>query len=467
MTSLTYLNVIVQGAVTIDTVLHLEIDVKANEHAVLKCIGIVPENTAFSELEIQLENSEIKVLQLGDDGSPLNTPIFYGIVKTAEMAEENQNYIVKVLALSATCKLDEEKHSRSFQDVSMTYADVIRTVVRDTPEAAAIFPIGSDRSIDKPLIQYQETDWEFFKRLASHFGSALIPESQNGKPWFWFGMRESSMQCSFQELEYCATISEKFYEMGGEAAGHRRGDFFFYQVQSKENLHIGDFTTFLKNNLIICEKKARFEQGEIVFTYKLGKKKLIGKREFYNQKITGLSLQGTVVKTDREIVHIHLDIDGERQDITYPYYWVPHSGNLMYCMPKLGTRASLYIPDHDERNAVATNSPRLNGSICPDMGDYNNRYLTTEHNKRMYFFPKSMGLVGTSSTSTPLHILLDDENYMVFESHGKMELFAMNEVQVTAPNVSLQTPEEVKTVRTSSEIFAKTAMIVPKGTGHE
>lgn len=33
----------------------------------------------------------------------------------------------------------------------------------------------------------------------------------------------------------------------------------------------------------------------------------------------------------------------------------------MYCMHKLGTKASLYFESADERSGIATNSPRTNG----------------------------------------------------------------------------------------------------------
>lgn len=45
------------------------------------------------------------------------------------------------------------------------------------------------------------------------------------------------------------------------------------------------------------------------------------------------------------------------------------SGNIMYCMPKVGTRASLFLQDGDGGHAVVLNSPRENGDSCAAMGD--------------------------------------------------------------------------------------------------
>lgn len=55
-----------------------------------------------------------------------------------ETGEQNGYYFAKITALLGNCKLYEEKHSRSFQHVSMTYADVVKEVIKDTPGVAAV-----------------------------------------------------------------------------------------------------------------------------------------------------------------------------------------------------------------------------------------------------------------------------------------------------------------------------------------
>jgi hypothetical protein len=66
-------------------------------------------------------------------------------------------------ASTATVELDSVQKSHSFQDVSMTYEDVVGIVLKDTPGASALFAVGGNSPIGKPLIQYMETDWEFIK----------------------------------------------------------------------------------------------------------------------------------------------------------------------------------------------------------------------------------------------------------------------------------------------------------------
>ena len=54
----------------------------------------------------------------------------------------------------------------------------------------------------------------------------------------------------------------------------------------------------------------------------------------------------------------------------------------------------------------ASDSPRTNGATCPDMGDFNRRYLTTEHGKRLYWFPEQMGLVPVGGLPGPPQVPL-------------------------------------------------------------
>lgn len=453
----TYQNVRVNGAISLSPVTSLELEVRPNHHGRVRVTGIIPEDSAFSGVEASLEGTGLAVL--AEDA-----PLFQGLITQAEISHQDGYYEAKLIALSGSCQLDQEEHSRSFQDVSMTYADVVREVVKGTPGAAVICTEGKDCPIGRPLIQYRETDWAFCKRLASHFNSALIPECRNGKPWFWFGMREAGDACTLPELEYCAHVSPRFYEMGGKDAGWRRSQFFSFDVKDTASHRIGDIASFRGGNYLICEQRARFERGELVFTYTLGQPALIGERIYYNEKITGMSLGGTVEKTDREQVWIRLDIDGPEGKAAYPYNWAPASGSLMYCMPQVGTRISLSIPGGDEREARATDSPRTNGASCPDMGDFNQRYLTTEHGKRLYWFPEQMGLIGSGGENTPLHILLDDVNCVLMESPLATRITAKGEVQLEAPVVVLSTPSELQTIQTQKEVQARESMVTPKGT---
>lgn len=105
------------------------------------------------------------------------------------------------------------------------------------------------------------------------------------------------------------------------------------------------------------------QENTLTFTYKMGGKCRFMKEEQYNKKIAGLSLAGKVERTEQENIYLKLDIDGSTGKAIYPYPWKPVAGNLMYCMPQIGTKVYLYFPNYYEENAIAVNSVHVRRHI--------------------------------------------------------------------------------------------------------
>ena len=353
----------------------------------------------------------------------------------------------------------------------MTYAQVIKEAIGSNQ---VICTIGQDRKIGIPLIQYNETDWEFAKRLASHFNKPIQSDILTGNPRIWFGVRfgnESLKEYEkvFRTNTYNICISSKYYEVG-KKLGLSKTYYITYKIKDGTNLHIGDKILFKDKKLIICEKEVKFEKGELVFYYTLAREEYVNVVEYYNQLFTGLTLLGEVIKTSSEKVWLKLDIDGKNGE--YDYKWKPTSGSLMYCMPKIGTKASLYFESADERSGIATNSPRTNGGNdeksdldFEGFSNVQNRGMVTEHNKRMDMYPSTMKFSGTSNTNIPLEILFDDEIGIKFESNKILDIVSLEGIKIEGnKNILGYTPLETKILRTSKLIEEKLMSIIPKGT---
>ena len=144
----------------------------------------------------------------------------------------------------------------------------------------------------------------------------------------------------------------------------------------------------------------------------------------------------------------------------------------MYCMPKIGTKASLYFESADERSGIATNSPRTNGGNdeksdldFEGFSNVQNRGMVTEHNKRMDMYPSTMKFSGTSNTNIPLEILFDDEIGIKFESNKILDIVSLEGIKIEGnKNILGYTPLETKILRTSKLIEEKLMSIIPKGT---
>ena len=440
MATLTYDRIQVVGPFTVQALKELKIKVKPNAHGECRLAAIIPDEIGAAQLEGAIKNQEVAVRDA--DGKP----IFVGIVLDATVCEENGYLVLRLFLKTGSWLLDQERKSRSFQDIKTSYYELIKQVLADTVDAAYLFmPDDDQRPIGIPLIQYLETDWEYCRRLASHFNTVLYPYLLDADPAFYLGMPKPIKKVNFTKTNYTVVLSPRFYEQGGESSGLSRSDFLCYEVKSYENYEIGTRATFREREWRISEKTCSLQDGILVFRYLLAPLDYIYEKEYYNEKIRGMSLLGTAIATERETVKIHLDIDPV-QDLsaTYPYDWVPATGNLMYLMPQVGTRVSLYFYNVDERSAKAVNCVRTNGgTACPALGDCNNRYLTTEHNKQMFLVPGAMGLFGTSDTDTPLLTVLDDEVGLVIQSHKALNMIAVEGIKIEAPRVTFYAQTEL------------------------
>ena len=97
-------------------------------------------------------------------------------------------------------------------------------------------------SIGMPVVQYQETDWEFVRRMASRFGLSVYPEPSTGGAKVYLGIPETGDVCKLEETGYTARVDRRFYKAGGEEAGYSRGQFSIYEVENWEDYRVGDRT---------------------------------------------------------------------------------------------------------------------------------------------------------------------------------------------------------------------------------
>ena len=308
-------------------------------------------------------------------------------------------------------------------------------MVSGHPHGAAICTVGGEQTLGRPVIQYRETDWAFLIRMASHFGGVVVPETSRSLPRVWFGFPERSYPCQFDEDAYTSDISQRYYELGGAAAGLDKADFFYYDVKSWQNCDLGWHTIFQGKPFLIMEKHAILDCGEVIFTYRLGSPGLGWNVRRYNPLFSGLTLLGEVLETERETLKLKLDIDeGWEPGGSFPYTWRPETGNLMYCMPQMGTRVSLYIPGWDEQEAMAIHCVRTNGDSCERMSDPSRRSFVSEHGKELNLYPEEMSLVGAQGL-----VGLSDENGIVIQSRKPVVIVGQS-VTFEAPVVDIQAP---------------------------
>lgn len=436
---ITYDCIKISGALGLQKILDIKICILPNQHASAIIEGTY--NNIDELLRWQKCETEqgIEICIKGEEA-----PIFCGCLKEIECECEADYYRVRLMAVSWSILLDREKISTSYQNTMMTYEEVVSSAINSQKEAYCDCTIGGDTKIDKPLIQYVETDWEFAKRLASHFQTVVYPMVNRPCPALWFGKPEGK-SAELEVYEYCHGISNQYYELGGKQSGKQPRDFEYYIVKTSENLDVGAKVTYKEEIWDVWEKRAEMKNSELIFSYTLGRKYFVTQNKKYNSVFAGMSILGKVIETGGETVKLHLDIDKKQpKETAYPYVWAPDTSSAMYCMPKVGTTVSLYFADEDETSAKAVNCIRENGSTCEAMSNPQNRMLNTEHGKQLFLKEDSIGF-DVEQKGHAFH--MQDENGVDVSSKKMVRMVAGEEIKLKAKRISLETQEEMCIVR--------------------
>ncbi|MDR0491454.1 MAG: DUF6531 domain-containing protein, partial [Oscillospiraceae bacterium] len=418
----------------------LNVAQRENEHARAVFSGVLDDETGSESLQQELEGELVRFIDERD-----GSPIFAGYIQTAKVEEQCGYFTLSAEALSGSIQLDQAKRSRSYQDVALLYNDVLRMALDDVANADFIM-CAEDKRIGAPLIQYAETGWEFAKRLASHFGTTIIPEMDSGLPRFWMGLRAPIGEAhDFSDYEYRTVVEGRYFDVGGSQSGFSRSQFLNYVVKDFENKPLGSFAHFKGRDLFICRKSCEIgDDGLPVYFYTLGRPELLAQQKYYNEKLTGRTLLGKVIATQGGTVKLHLNID-ESQDIAtaHNYRWAPPTGNYMYLMPKIGSEVSLYFSGAAEDSAKAVNCVRSNSSTSTaGFADPGKRNLSSEHGKKMLVYPNKVGFESVTSDG-PLQFMFDDKEGVTLETAHNITVVADDSITLEAPEIEMTSPTQI------------------------
>ncbi len=389
---------------------------KTNEHAFLMLQAYIdyripykPEELYGSRIKLWLDKSESQI-------------IFLGYLTEIETKNVGETVKVQLKVKSGTIRLDQQAESRSFQNVENTYAEIVEQIAKSSG-GRAICTKGTDTAIKKPFIQYEETAWEFCRRLASRLGTIVTPDIGTGGQNFWFGMRKGTVITGFSEDEYMAETKRN--ELGRMEAG--------YEVESREFYKIGDKTVFCGQEMVICRVLAFFERGELIFRYLL--KEYETGNMMYQNRFVGLGLTGTVLEIQQEQVKVALDIDGGNSTGDYYYNWYPETGNALYAMPEVGTGILLYFGDRDEQGGFAIH-------CTPDVVNseraYKSRYFDTKEGNSLHLYGDSISFANNGNYSLSL-----GNSTVAVRGPGKISVSAQGAVTLNASRIVISTPDEL------------------------
>lgn len=335
---------------------------KMNEHSTLYIKALLPEEKKDSDVQRCTGGSNISFSYIRADGSEY--VLFQGLVKDIQVQSINGMYYMEVSAVSYSYLLDIEKRIRTFQQKGMSYKTLMGQVSAGYGKAGVADFASQGAAIGQLLVQYQETDWAFLRRLASHFNTGLVNDVHIALPWIYFGIpKRNSRGVAATEYQVKMNSSKYLQLSGAGVSGLSDHDFLSYQVECDQEVDIGDVVTFKGRTLYVSEIIGQVEKG--VFRQILTLTSIKGMSQPYqgNNQIAGCSLNGEIQEIKNDQVKVSLEVDhainhSPGTPCFFPYSTIYSSkdGSGWYCMPETGDSVRVYFPDEKEDHAYAISS---------------------------------------------------------------------------------------------------------------
>lgn len=354
------------------------LDEKMNEHQKLE-IQLEMDDEQRKNLEriIQKEDVEIQVEleKVGENTGKRR--IFNGVIDYFEILDYGSygcRILLRAFSKSVIFDRKNEKKYRVFQDTSFKFSDIIDEINKDYIEKKLEIKYSdvAKKAIGNLVVQFNETDWEFLVRIASHLKTGLFIVEQG---MILFGMIEMS------EVKK----ENKYFSDYSLVRDYKN---LYYKVRSNKVINLGD-TVAISGYLDENEKNYGNKGNFSVLKTKIFLQDFILKSEFlatdmtnfhmlkkYNEKIKGCRIEAKVEKVfeENEIARMEVRFSEglkkivqekatlESNDKAYEDYGVkrfPLSYQTFYsqtntgffCTPEINDTVEVYFSNEDERFA--------------------------------------------------------------------------------------------------------------------
>ena len=256
---LTHIQVRVDCPYPVQFITDLKITSRFNEHSRIFIKGVLREEDQDRCIKTSTANDPIRVYETGEDGR--DRLIFSGVVTLLNVRHEYGIYYVEIEGMSYSYLLDIESKSRSFQDINASYSKVISQIVSGYKDADCIL-VPKDRPTNALIVQYNETDWTFLKRMASHFNTVLVPQTLGNGPRFWVGIQQAVNREFGYMTDFTArTDMNTYLHLCGHGFDVQETDFTKYEVGSVRRFILGDRVAFQGRSCIVEQAVESFEDG--------------------------------------------------------------------------------------------------------------------------------------------------------------------------------------------------------------
>lgn len=354
----------------VEKLLDVKMEHKMNEHSTLYVKALLSEDVKDNYVKKCRQGSDVSLYIKNSENAGV---LFCGIVKNIQVSCVHGSYYMELYAVSYSYLLDIEKKNRTFQDKQKTYDLVENQIMKEYDDAIMIDVASQETELGRFIVQYQETDWEFLKRLASHFNTGIVNDVHYAKIRCFFGIPNIKTHVidAFnysvkQDIGRFLTLSQNGVD------GITERDFVYYEIESDEPANIGDIVQFQGKELYVCRVNAYISRGVLLFYLTLTTKNGMIQMFQMHEKVVGVSLNATIDEIENDRVKVTFQIDkeanhdpGKQCFFSYSTIYSSKDGSGWYCMPEIGDSVRIYFPDGIEEHSYAISS--IHDGVDPNM----------------------------------------------------------------------------------------------------
>ncbi len=401
-----------------------------NQHGSMTITGLIRQAQEQEYMALAARETWVCVKAVSEHGE--EQVYFYGILTGMQMKKEAQTSVMTIEIRTGSFLLDIEKHTRSFQDAGFTYESVAASCV--TPAGGYSIMLEKE---DEPtgcfLMQYDETDWAFIRRIASYAGVVLRPEYATGGKKIYLGYSGRSAAGNLEPDSYQVIRNYRADSRTDAFGGDGYACETAYIVRTREIYELGDIVAFQGRRLVAGRIESRLEGQELCHTYHL-----IPERDgllpaLYNSRLHGVALKAKVLSVETTVVQVQFDEDENKEGCGRHWFdfatvYSTPDGAGWYCMPEVGDEVRVVFPDNCEEHAYVASSVHVGsagGRTNPEEKFWRNR-----HKKEIRFTPDSLTLTNNNGLTVELSdaegIKICSDKDIVLKADGEVRIKSQN-----------------------------------------
>lgn len=427
----------------------LKIEQCSNDHGRATMSGVLKEES-HQGIHRLTSKTVVKIKVKNDMGEET---LFCGIPVGISVKHDRGVYEAEIKMKSVSFLMDVKKKSKSFQNIDKSFSSLFRTLLQEY--GGDVIDHGSHGKLQGcALVQYEETDWEFFKRAASRVSALIFPDVRFDIPKVFVGVPSGESATETCKNHVITKNEGSYLFLDSNYKGWMEQDVTTCEIESIVNYGIGDKIFYEGASFVIEEKTIELVGGILKYRYGMKNEKGIKDHVSYHAGLKGTALIGTVLAVEKDKLKLHLSIDKSQslsEAAWYPFLtpYASEGSTGLYIMPEEGERVLLNFPTEREEDAYAGTTLRIRGEKNPKTKKSNVKYFGTKQGNELAFLPES---ITASTRGNKLRIKLDEKSGVRIKSRQDIHLKAQK-ISGRCGYMEIQSNEKIVIATPSSSII--------------